>query len=215
MTKKMVLMFMMLGVGAFASAAITTMTFEEFKGFDGAPIGTFYSGVTFTSGASGQDWIAADTSTVPYNASSWPGGAGGGDYWIYGDVGAWTGDVGSDGKIIFDNADASFVEIGYCSANPFYLLAYDKNGVILDTDSGPANLRSTNPNGPGTLRVDGTGIAYVIMHDQGSFWVADNISTDASGIVITPPVAVPAPGAILLAGMGTGIVSWLRNRRSL
>jgi hypothetical protein len=220
MTKQMVLMFMMLGVCAVASADVT-LTFEEFKGFDRTPIGTFYSGVKFTSGLSGQDWISADISTPGnYDASSYPSGNGGGEFWVDGNVGAWTGSSGSDGMIAFDKQDAKFVEIDYCSVNPFILVAYDKNGVILDSDTGGANLRfaNSNPNGPGTLHVDWNGIdpiAYVIMHDQGDGWVADNIKTDASGIIINPPTAVPAPGAILLAGMGTGLVSWLRNRRTL
>jgi hypothetical protein len=223
MTKRIVLMFMIVGVGAIASAAITTLTFEEFQGFDGSPISTFYSGVTFTGSSSGTDWMALDGSTGFYGVSSFPSGnilspiPGNGDFWINDNVAAWTGSFGNDGRIDFDALDATFVEINYSSINPFFLLAYDKNGVLLDTDSGPANLRfaNNNPNGPGTLRVDGAGIAYVIMHDLGDYWVADNITTDASGIIINPPSAVPAPGAILLAGMGTGIVSWLRNRRIL
>ena len=123
--------------------------------------------------------------------------------------------TGNDGVIAFDNQDATYVELGYCSSSELWLEAYDAGGNLIDQDSGLANLRYTNSNesGPGTLRVDWDGsnyIAYVNVHDSGNFWVVDNIQTDASGIVINP---VPVPGAIALSGLGVGLVNWLRRRR--
>ncbi len=216
MAKKIGLMFILFGVYAVASADIT-MTFEEFVGFNGSPISTFYSGISFTAATSGQEWVAGEAQY--YNTSSWPSGTSywGGDYWVYDDVFAWTESSGGDGKIAFDDKNATFVEIGYCSYSAFYLEAYDEFNNLLDSDTGVANLRYTNGNesGPGTLRVDslGTGIAYVLVHDSGNFWCIDNVRTDATGIIIPP--SVPAPAAILLAGMGTGLVGWLRRRRAL
>lgn len=201
--------------------ADTTMTFEEFLGHDTAPVATFYSGITFQSGYSGSDWVARDATTGNYNVSSWPTGQqwGGAWYWIYGSVGATTAldYSGNDGIIAFDNKDATFVELGYCSGSDLYLLAYDSGGNLIAQTSGPANRRyiEGNESGPGTLRVDapsGSFISYVNVHDTGNFWVVDNVCTDASGIVIH---AVPAPGAILLGGLGAGLVSWLRKRRAL
>jgi hypothetical protein len=199
--------------------ADTTMTFEEFLGYDTAPIATFYSGLTFQAASSGQDWVASDVTTGNYNASSWPGGQqwGTGEYWMYDDVAAWTGVAGDNGRVSFNSSDATFVELGYGANSSLYLEAYDSAGTLIDSDTGPANLRYTNnnPNGPGTLRVDapsGQYIAYVLIHDTGNFWEVDNIRTDASGIV-TP--STPAPGAILLAGLGTSMVGWLRRRRAL
>ncbi len=205
--------------GARVAPADTLMTFEEFLGYDGAPLSTFYSGITFQAASSGQDWIASDVTTGNYNASSWPSGQqwGGGQYWINDYVAAWTGVLGDNGKVSFDNADGTFVQLNYSTSNLLYLEAYNSGGTLLDSDTGLGNLRymNGNPNGPGTLRVDAPGgeyISYVLIHDSGNFWVVDNIRTDASGIVTQ---RVPAPGAILLGGLGVSLVSWLRKRRTL
>jgi hypothetical protein len=170
----------------------TVLTFEEFIGQDKAPIAMFYSGIRFESGFGGGDWMAVDVSTGLYNASSWPSGQSwwGGSYWVYDSVGALTGfdSTGNDGIIRFDNADASYVELGYSSNSTLYLEAYDINDTLLALDSGPANLRSQgNESGPGTLRVEWDGctlIAYVRVHDSGDAWVVDNIKTDATGIAL-------------------------------
>lgn len=199
-----------------ATGAIT-MTFEEFVGFDGAPLSTFYNGVTFQAGGTGQSWIASDATTGAYNASSWPSGQAwnGGEYWIHDYAAAWTGAVGNDGRISFDNEDATFVQLAYSAGYALFLEAYDSVGSMIDVDSGPGNLRyfNGNPSGPGTLRVDapaGQYISYVLVHDSGDFWIVDNVETDASGVVISP---IPAPGAVALAGLGMGLVGLLRRRR--
>jgi len=167
---------------AFSNAADITMTFEEFLGYDGTPIGTYYPGIHFEAASSGQDWVAADATTGNYNVSSWPSGQswGHGNYWMYDYVFAWTGIPGDNGKIIFDQG-ATFVELGYSAYSTFNISAYDSGGNLLDSNSGPPNLRylNNNPNGPGTLRVDWNStdyIAYIIIGDSGNYWCVDNIS---------------------------------------
>jgi hypothetical protein len=195
-----------------AIATTINMNFEEFFGQDGLPLATYYSGVKFEAASTGQDWIAADVTTGLYTASSWPSGQSwwSGEYWMYDNVCAWTGQAGDDGKISFDNQEATFVEMGYCVGfSTLHLEAYDSSDMLLDSDSGPSNLRYTdnNPNGPGTLRVDWDGInpiAYVLIHDSGDFWEVDNILTDASGII-------PEPATVLLLGLGG--LALLRKRR--
>ena len=206
---------------ATPAMADTLMTFEEFVGNDAANIGTFYSGITFTTMGSGSDWKGRDANSNNYNISSTNGGEWlGGYYWIHGYAGATTAldSSGNGGTIEFDNEDATYVQLAYCAAETFYLKAYDTNGNLLDMDSGPANRRyiEGNNTGPGTLRVDWNGtdyISYVVVHDAGNYWVVDNILTDATGIGV-PAVPLPAAawlGFALLGGLGA--VRRLRRRK--
>ena len=122
-----VLLVLSLFVNSHAIANVMTMTFEEFLGQDGTPIGTFYPSVRFEAlTGGGEDWIVSDVTTDQYNASSWPSGQSwqNGQYWIYDYVGAWTGQPGAGGKIVFDQG-MRFVEIGYCCATQLTLTAYN------------------------------------------------------------------------------------------
>ncbi len=210
---------------AFAAPAAgdITLTMEEFVGNDGFSLGSFYSGITFTAGPSAQDWIAADISTGAYNASSWPSGTsyGSGQYWVFDNASAWTGIVGGDGRIDFDNQDATYFETGYSAfssggGTALFMDAYRADGTLIDSDSGASNLRFTDSNasGPGTLRVDWNGvdhIAWVTIHDTGNFWTIDNMTTNASGITASAGI-IPVPGAVWLGAVGLSMVGWLRKR---
>jgi len=171
---------------AGAASADTYITFEEGRGHDRQAINTQYTGITFVGALTGEPWLYVDATTGAYNISSWPSGQewNNGEYWINDMVVAWTTETGGSGKVAFNNQDATYVELNYSSYGTSYLDAYDASDNLIDSASGPANLRYVNGNsgGPGTLRIEGDGIAYVIVHDTGNYWCVDNFRTDASAV---------------------------------
>lgn len=165
------------------------VTFEEGLGHNGEIINTQYEGITFQSAGSGIPWAYGDITTDLYNVSSWPDGTvyNSGDYWMNDLVFTWTTESGSDGKIAFNEQDATYAEINYCSNSDFYLEAYNADDQLIDSAVGPPNLRYTHSNedGPGTVRVDapaGETIAYLLLHDSGNYWCVDNLLCNPGGV---------------------------------
>jgi uncharacterized protein (TIGR03382 family) len=194
-----------------AAQAIIVMDFETIPG-DVQPVNNYYAGVTFGSSSTGSPLVTRRASTGNYNLSSTNGTSyGSGEYWINNDVGVTSAldGSGNDGRISFNNQDATFVSLSYCCSSTFFFEAYRANGSMITSTSGAANLRYINGNamGPGSLTVSSTSadpIAYVIVHDTGNFWVIDSVITDATGVT-------PAPGAAAVLGMGALLVG--RRRR--
>ena len=198
-------------VGALCVMAGTSqawvLNFEWGLGHDYEWIASGIPGVTFAS-----DMFYADAMNGAWNFSSYDLGLSwySGEYWINGYVGAHASSNGI-GRIDFDNHDGSYFTTGYTAGSTFYLEAYDENDVLLDVDSCPANRRylEGNPNGPGYLTVSSANhdIAYVIMHDGGYYWVADDMAGDASGVA-----PIPEPTTLALLGMGLFAAVGLRKR---
>ena len=207
--KRLLILAVMVIFLAFAgSAQAWTLEFEWGMGHDYETIASGIPGLNFAS-----DMFYADASTGAWNFSSQDLGLEwySGEYWIGGYVGAHA-DAGGIGRIDFDKDDGSFFTTGYCAGNTFYVEAYDINDNLLDVASGAANRRYLEGNGAGqdylTVSSVAGDIAYVILHDGGYYWVADNMSGDNSGVY-----PVPEPATLVLLGLGLlGIGAKLRRR---
>lgn len=156
---------------SFLLSGIAWAGFIDFEdGIDGKVIASSITGLEFTTTA-GWDWVYADWRTNGYNGP-YPAGA----YYSDGNFFAWLGIHQGAGVITFTQSYATYFQIGYSSESSFHIDAYDSYGTLLDTDSSTSNLNTGVLN---YLRVEAPGMAYVICHDSGDYWLVDNLDTDA------------------------------------
>jgi hypothetical protein len=197
MKKPLMICVIIIGVAGLAGAAPTTLiTFDEFP--NGTLIDTQYAsqGVEFTPGDVTLNLPQIDEDGfMPDSPILRPTGEPGlydyqGDFWIH---------------FITPAVEVQF-ESGYWD--------YPEVGVInvYDPDMNPlANLTNTTT-GVNVTNITGN-IGYIYFNSVGDGAGADidnlAFSTDVN------PIQIPAPGSILLGGIGLGLIGWLRRRRTL
>lgn len=182
-------MVVCLGLTRVVQAVATVIDFESFPG--GSPTSYSESGATFT-------------------------GIGGGALWTSG------GPNGTQGLLA---GSAPFEELRADIAGGASSVAVDLGDFGMDSDrlfleifdSANTSLGYTDLVIPGsfvgmeTLSLSASNIAYAIFGARdalsGSSVYSDNFTYDS-----TP---IPAPGAILVAGLGASLVAWMRRRRTL
>ncbi|MHC4205174.1 MAG: hypothetical protein ACYSTT_11035 [Planctomycetota bacterium] len=189
MKKLIMICVILISVAGLVRAAPTTLiTFDEF------PVDTVISnqyaplGVIFTAATYDLPVISMN-GAMPTAPVLRPGGGPGmyqGDFWI---------------QFPTPVIDVQFISGWWNDIGTGIIDVYGLYGIPL------ASLSNTGT-GPVTTDLSAYGRITAIYFNS----VADVAGADIDSLAFSP---IPAPGAILLGGIGAGLVGWLRRRRTL
>ena len=98
------------------------------------------------------------------------------------------------------------IEAGYAADGSLLLEVFDLNGTLI---ASVLNGPPAGPHGRTTMTIDRGGV-----YDIAFFRVSGNDSYGVNQVDMEQPV-IPVPGALLLGGIGAGLVAHLRRRRIL
>ena len=182
--------------------ADTTCDFEFGLGHNAQAIGSIL-GLVFST-TTGGGVLYADINSAWYSVTSDNGKVyEDGEYFVSGDVAAYVPNLSDRMMISFPYGTASYLTVGYSSQFQFLMEGYDGSGTLLTSATGPANVKSQGGTGLCYLTLSGSGMRYAILHDQGRYWMIDNITTDA---------VVPEPASLMVLLAGLGGLAALRRR---
>jgi hypothetical protein len=209
--KRLIAICVVLAIAVMASQATAMITVDPDAFAVGTDISNAFAGVTLSSVGAGFDgdydsrifaidpmaWgepFAASTGRLVFgtNDPAWPN--------LFGGFGSAVLRVDFSSPVTVVSIDA----IGNNSSDWAKLEAFDaSNNLIDDYFTGQLTLSNFE-----TMTVSGSNIAYVLASPiTGESAGFDNLNADIS--------VVPAPGAMLLGGIGVSIVGWMRRRRVL
>jgi hypothetical protein len=197
MKKPLMICVIIIGVAGPAGAAPTTLiTFDEFP--NGTLIDTQYAsqGVQFTPGDVTLNLPQIDgDGFMPDSPVLRPTGEPGlydyrGDFWIH--------FITPAVEVQFESGHWDYPEVGVINVyDPFF---------------NPLESLTNTTTGVNVTYITGN-IGYIYFNSVGDGAGADidnlAFSTDVN------PIQIPAPGSILLGGIGLGLIGWLRRRRTL
>lgn len=204
--KKLITFFIIVAVMAVNTHAAVTVDFTQID------YSTYGSIVNLTDQLADYGVTFSDVYRYIDNRDPWleldPDGS---DTWYTGDYGFGIANGVLEGQLItitvgtvyFTNP-TPYVEIDWWDiyTGQIHIIAYDSSDNIVDLFDGP----TTSTNDSGTVILSGSNlISYLTFNNSGGL-------VQIANMTFSP---IPAPGAILLGGIGVGLVGWLRRRKVL
>jgi hypothetical protein len=204
MKKKLIILCMAVGLSltlAQTSFAALTLTLDA----DSLTPGLYTSPLIIPTQFGNVEFIGEIYNSTGGDAEFIAAGASGNVFDV-GDYQATTASLTFDFDPKYIVRDITFIYGG--NANDISIKAWDNSATPVLLDSLDAPTYMGDPAGPVTLTASvGNSIYKLEWVDPDSllFAALDNVTLSV----------IPAPGAVLLGGIGVGIVGWLRRRRTL
>jgi len=146
------------------------MNFED--GTDGEAIRSTIPGLRFTT-TLGYNWVYGDIRTGQYNVYPYGNQA----YECNNNFFAWLGPNMGQGRIDFVLGPASYFSVLTSTYSGITIDAYDSDDNLIASSGWATNNLNTRTFT--RVSVQKPGMAYVIVHDTGNYWLIDDIVTDA------------------------------------